>query len=290
MAELPLIPESFTDESFESVHPKPLETGDYDARAMMVDEHGHGWLDHLARPVNAVLYQQSRMPSIHVKVTGDTCGVSISKTLLYGHRWVKRTDIVPNNELWQPVTKFLEADEGREGEPVPEDLLESLKDIRFEKWPGFVQLKRRLETFTGLLRLNSTGRAFLEIDLIPGKPGPIYRLTGKDVDLVLPANEREFEASSYRARLAFTAGGDITKKVLNELVPEEFTKRPLHRVTLWAYSGSSNQITCVYNCQILNEGTTQVYLEYLGDDRYELGFEASGNLFDSLLVADVMLV
>lgn len=156
----------------------------------------------------------------------------------------------------------------------------------FERWPGFLRLKQRLEFLAAAMQLNVTGSAFLAIDLSFERGGPIDRVYARDLDIFFPSNRQEFEKIGFRIPLSFVLTVEESKAKPAGLIGNERVKRSLHRVAFWAYSGPSNSLVCTYNAQILNEGTTEIYIEPLGEGRYVVGLEANGNLFDSLLISD----
>ena len=155
-----------------------------------------------------------------------------------------------------------------------------------ERWPGFLRLKQRLEFLAAAMKRDAAGHAFLAIDLAFERQGPISRVYTDGLQVSFPSSQQEFERIGYRIPLAFSPTVEQSKALLRELVAEDSRKHPLHRVAFWAYSGYSNVISCIYNAQTLNEGTTEVYIESLGDGKYAIGLEANGNLFDSLLISD----
>ncbi len=160
----------------------------------------------------------------------------------------------------------------------------------YEKWPGFLKLRERLQVFTEVLAINATGQAFLDIDIQPTKNGLIHQIWANDLQLILPAKKQEFEETGHSIRLTFRVSDEDMVAKLKELAPIDLERHPIYRATLWAYSGHSNRITCVYTGQRLNEGSREVYLMSMSEGVFEIGFDASGNLFDALLMSPQLKV
>jgi mRNA interferase MazF len=156
----------------------------------------------------------------------------------------------------------------------------------YEKWPGFLKVKERLEFFLEVMKLNVTGSAFMRADIEQSPGGRIDRISGVSPNLVLPKSKEEFQQAGHSIRLAFQAAGGQSSEILGRLAPVELDKVPLFRVVIWAYSGPSNSVSCAYSCERLNDGQLEVYIASLSNDVYELGFDASGNVFDALLIGD----
>jgi hypothetical protein len=156
----------------------------------------------------------------------------------------------------------------------------------YETWPGFLRLRKRLQFFEAAFRLNPTGSAFLAIDLTFARLDPSHRVYTNDIEILFPLNKREFEEFGNSVKLGFSPSLDDSRAKLGELLPIEGQKFPLHRVVFWAYSGYSNTITSTYNAQTLDEGGREIYVQSLGDGKYQIGLNAFGNLFDALLISD----
>lgn len=157
----------------------------------------------------------------------------------------------------------------------------------YERWPGFLRLKQRIEFVSSALgMLDVTGSAFLALDLMFEADGPIHRIFIEHFDVFFPSNKGDFERIDFRIPISFAPAREDSRSKLETLVGGRREKLPLHSIALWVHGGPSNNVICVYNARILNEGTTEIYIESKGGGGYALGLEANGNLFDSLLVSD----
>jgi hypothetical protein len=156
----------------------------------------------------------------------------------------------------------------------------------YERWPGYQRLKQRLEMFLQVLQLGQ--RPFLHIDLVLNRQSfwTIHRIAAKDLQLVIPANKVEFEKAGHAIRLTFTPANPEAEQFLARIIPEELRRDGVYRISLWANSGGSNNVSAVYNAMILNEPHPEIYLQALGEKTYEIGLDAHGNLFDALLLSD----
>jgi mRNA interferase MazF len=160
----------------------------------------------------------------------------------------------------------------------------------YELWPDHRKLIWNLETFIQILRIDPHGIAFLTVDLVMERSqwNTVHRFSAKDIDLIPPSNKEEFKKSGNSIRICFSPTDDTSASILNGLVPSELAKIPIHRVTFWANSGAQNTLNSVFDCTTLNEGAEQLYVQDLTNGRYEVGFDASGNVNDSLLLGGLV--
>jgi mRNA-degrading endonuclease toxin of MazEF toxin-antitoxin module len=156
----------------------------------------------------------------------------------------------------------------------------------YEKWPGYLELRERLQMFSAVLDLNVSGQAFLSVDIQRTRLEPIEQLWAKEFQLIVPASKQEFQDTGHSIRVTFRINDESRLAKARQFAPNDLEKYPIHRATLWAYSGSDNRIMSAYTGECLNEGSQEVYLMSISDGLFEIGFNADGNLFDSLLLSD----
>ena len=156
----------------------------------------------------------------------------------------------------------------------------------YENWPGYKRLKNRLESFFQLRQLGQNG--FVKLDFVLSKQSfwEIHRLAIQDMQLVIPSNKKEFENAGHCIRIAFKPANQKSAANINSLIKEDFQKYGVFQITLWAHSGRSNNVSCIYNAMILNESRPEIYLQSLSENAYEIGLDAHGNLFDAFLLSD----
>jgi hypothetical protein len=154
----------------------------------------------------------------------------------------------------------------------------------YEKWPGFQRLKQRLDAFMAVHNLKPDTWIEVWITWTREQFDFATRIVGRQPQLICPKDKNEFIKSGHQIRLSFTAGTDKSEKFLTQL--PEFTRANVHRVSIWANSGPSNNVSSIYTAMALNDRNGEITLQSLGENRYELGFTTSGNLFDVLLLSD----
>jgi hypothetical protein len=166
----------------------------------------------------------------------------------------------------------------------------------YEKWPGYQKVKQRLQNFLAVMRMGQHD-AFAILLRSPGTVKGLAHVLAKQPQLIAPANKREFEASGYTIRLSFTVEQPESLTLLTQVAQQPFSKCALGEVMLCAHSGPSGNLSCIYrvfhmNTHLLAEHphmANQLSISSLTDSRYELGFDACGNIFDSLLISDEVL-
>jgi hypothetical protein len=158
----------------------------------------------------------------------------------------------------------------------------------YEKWIGHRKLIWRLSTFLSVLSLERVVEMSLPIDLVMSRSqwNTVNRVLAVNVEMISPQNKEEFDKAGDRVRFCFSPKDEPNAALLSRLAPQELSKIPIHRATFWAYSGPQNTLNGVFDCWNANEGLTMLYLQNLSDGRYEFGFEAFGNVVDSLLLGE----
>ena len=156
----------------------------------------------------------------------------------------------------------------------------------YEKWPGFLRVRERLEMLCRVMNLPNSDHAFVAVDVQQSPSEPIVRLWGHRPKLLAPTNKEEFIEAGHSVRLSLELHDERDVGKVSSLAPTDLVKYPMHRVVLWTHSGPSNQILSAYIAEALNEGSTEVYILSMGEGGVEFGFSASGNVFDSLLLND----
>jgi mRNA interferase MazF len=158
----------------------------------------------------------------------------------------------------------------------------------YEKWIGHRQLIGSLSMFLSVLSLERVVEMSLPIDLVMSHPqwNTVNRILATNFDVISPLSKEEFDKSGHRVRFCFSPKDGVNAAILSKLAPEELSVYPIHRATLWAYSGPKNTLNSVFDCWNANEGSTMLSLQNLGAERYEIGFDASGNVVNSLLLGE----
>lgn len=160
----------------------------------------------------------------------------------------------------------------------------------YEQWPGYKRLKNALNVFLDILHIKEGSGAVLEIVEIDNySTATCFGI--KDLRLVIPNNKTEFEKSGHAIRVVFKVDHDnqVGLDYLDALAPTPFDKKHVHQVTLRSYSGASNRLTAIYSAMILNKHRPEIYIQSLTNNEFEIGLDAAGNLFDSLLISTDMV-
>ena len=149
-------------------------------------------------------------------------------------------------------------------------------------------LSWRLETFLTVLEMERVVELQLSLDIVLSHAqwNRVDRILAKDVELILPSSKEEFEQSGQHVRFCFSPSNETYANIIYSLAPQKLTKIPIHHVTLWAHSGPQNTLNSIFDCWNANEDSAMLYLQNLSDGRFEIGFDASGNVVNSLLLGE----
>lgn len=72
----------------------------------------------------------------------------------------------------------------------------------YEKWPGFLRLKERLEFLIAAFRLNGSGRAYMAIQVQPSAKDSAHWVFADDIEMIAPSKKEEFEEAGHQGRRA----------------------------------------------------------------------------------------
>jgi hypothetical protein len=157
----------------------------------------------------------------------------------------------------------------------------------YENWIGYKRLKSRLETLMQFINRPGPSQGGAGVYLTFKKARHVaYRFFGKDIQLVFPRNKKEFEESAHSMRLSFTVATPESNTLLEQWFPNAMSRYAVHEISIWANTGGSGNVSCIYKALELNENSGEVHIVPLGEGRYEIGLNAAGNIFDTLLISD----
>ena len=113
----------------------------------------------------------------------------------------------------------------------------------YEKWPGYLRVKERLDFLVAAYGLNASPPAFLGVQIQPILGGPIHWVAGDGLKVVTPAEKKEFVHAGNSIRVNFLVTHRPYLDQLAAILPLDFVKYPLHRASFWSYSVANNQVT-----------------------------------------------
>ena len=151
----------------------------------------------------------------------------------------------------------------------------------YEKWPGFRRLKDILED----LLMHSNGNIQVCLTCIQWQQHAAIEFPAMNAELVLPKDKREFEQSGRNIRLAFDIDSEEIRSEINRVTTVEFERYALSRCRLSTnIFGQQYRTSQFFNPNAGNQAAAHcLNIKTFGDERYELGFDSSGNIQVALL-------